>query len=97
MPRLENWKIQTNQDGYKAPERVKIWLVGYVFDHFQHVDNTFIQTTRIIDINFVLRRAQTRTGTIYDLGVPDPEWIEWLKLQDKEIVEKHKILWRNNQ
>ncbi len=95
MFRLENWQIQTNQDGYKAPERVKVWLTGSVYEHPGHVDGTIIQTTRIIDINFVMRRAQTRTGSFYELGVPDPEWIEWLKLQDKETVKKHEILWKD--
>lgn len=58
MPRIEEWSVYAGH------------LVGTVYGHTLISDGEHIITTALQGIDFVGRRAQTKSGTVYDLGEP---------------------------
>lgn len=58
MPRLENWSVTAGH------------LVGEVYGHEKMSDGERVVTTALQGIDFVGKRAQTKSGTVYELGEP---------------------------
>lgn len=82
MPRLENWSTTSFESPYTPPERRKVRLQGIVTGHPKKADGTSIVTTSIRES--VGRQVTTRSGTVYDLGEPAPEFLQWLKDNGRE-------------
>ncbi len=74
---LENWSVGVFSNVYQAPEMRSSYLTGTVYGHPRKKDGTEIDTTPIAAVNGLL--VTTRTGTVYQLGAPNPEYLSWLK------------------
>ena len=77
MPRLEEWStgIYCNTDMYTPPEHNKC-LRGRVYDHPKMPDGSFVKTSPFVCVNGNI--AQT-TNTSYELGEPNPDFVQWCK------------------
>ena len=78
MTRLENWSIAPAEESfYQAPEMRQYVLQGVVYGHPKRSDGKKIRTSLI---QAVIGPNTVRTlYTTYVLGVPDPEYLSWLK------------------
>jgi len=78
MAKLENWKyIKYSSNPYKAPELTTFKLAGQVYGQEGRVDGASIITSEVVDLDTTARTAKTASGTKYELGEPDPDWVEW--------------------
>lgn len=75
--RIEDWSIQpTLVNEYYPPEAQHRVVCGIVYDNPNHKDGTLIRTSRIqsIDGNKV-----TTLNSVYELGRPSKEYVQWCK------------------
>jgi hypothetical protein len=77
MTRLENWSIGSNQNGFTAPEIVKLFLRGSVYGHPKFNDGERVHTSQIVSVH--ARIVTTKTGSSYKLGKIDKGYRKWLK------------------
>ncbi len=78
MPRLENWSVVTDRvNAYNPPEAWVQRLAGEVYDHPKQEDGKRVETSIIVTSEG--RRVTTRSGTVYELGKPDPQYVVWLR------------------
>lgn len=91
MPRLENWSIVSTQtnESYIAPEYRKRHLVGEVFDHPVFWNGKEIETSSIQQAEGKV--VVTRTGTRYELGQPDPNYLDWLRSKGLSFDPEHPV------
>jgi len=77
MPRLENWSVLAPTDPYTPPENCGSMLHGEVYGHPNKnlLDGDYIRTNIIIHVEG--RNATTKSGTVYELGEPDPGYLKW--------------------
>jgi hypothetical protein len=94
LPLLDRWAIRQRPGDpeaqrYMAPELRNaingVVLTGYVRGHPRRSDGP-ITTSRLVKIDIKRKTARTR-NTTYKLGEPDPEFLEWLKSQGKNIED----------
>jgi hypothetical protein len=81
MPKLENWSITKRGDNpYQAPELWKSVLQGNVYGHsrFDLLDGELITTSVVTAINVKEKWAETHSGSHYELGEVDAQWIKWI-------------------
>ncbi len=84
--KIENWSIGSFDSPYKAPEARSKVLSGHVTGHPTEGDAT-VTTSRIVEIDLAHRRVVTQ-NTIYVLGVPKPDYIDYaLEHSSIETVE----------
>lgn len=77
MIKLENWSVVVrDQCPWQAPESAKRQLSGECYNHPQFKDGTFVSTSYIVDVDKNV--IKTYSGSIYELGEPDPEYLKWL-------------------
>lgn len=75
--RLENWGIiQSPSNPYEAPEMRKMQVTGDVYDHPNPKwdDGHGITTSNVVKIENGI--AYTRSGSEYELGEVDPEYLK---------------------
>lgn len=76
MARLENWYVTDGSERYDTPALPAACLSGLVYGHPNRSDGRRVYTSPVT--NAGRGRAITRSGTVYELGTPDPQWIRWL-------------------
>lgn len=80
MVKLENWSVTYSlEDCYVAPELRGGALLGTCYGHPKHKDGSVVKTSQIKKA--MGKIVQTR-NTIYELGSPDPDYLEWLENHD---------------
>ena len=79
MIRIEDWCLRGGAGSYISPEKIAFRLEGIVYGHPFKENGKRITTSNIITAEWKNRIVFTRSGHIYELGTPNPEWIEWLK------------------
>lgn len=72
---LENWRTVL-LDPYSPPE-AGMRLSGEVYDHPRFQNGTVVTTSRVNKIN--CRFITTKSGSLYWLGKPDPNFVKWCK------------------
>lgn len=72
---LENWSTVSGGDEYTAPECRTLNLHGEVYGHPRFEDGKVIVSSEISKIN--CRFVTTRSGSLYWLGKPDPNFVKW--------------------
>ena len=79
MPRIENWSVTDNSDGYKSPELIRKFLVGKVYGHSdpKQYDGKEIRTSYLVELDIEGKTARTR-NTEYELGELDPGYAAYL-------------------
>ncbi len=84
---LENWYYSHSQyGGFKMPSDTEckdkhVFLHGEAHGHPRFEPGTHIYTSYIESADFARRTVETR-NTLYSLGAPLPEYVEWLKEND---------------
>lgn len=73
--KLENWSVQTTNP-YLPLEASKAYLAGDVYGHPKYPDGHRILTSRPIKVDG--RVITTYSGSVYELGEPDPKYLEWM-------------------
>lgn len=86
MAKLENWSLVTDGDFYQPPECMVFHLQGEVVGHPGHEDGKKVTTSSIKELNIEGRVASTR-NTTYELGTPNPLWVEYLKEVKSDFYE----------
>jgi hypothetical protein len=79
LPRLEHWSVGSDIEpgSFVAPEHHARFLAGKVYGHpGRHHDGKTIRTSRIVGAEG--RRVSTKSGTVYELGEPEPAYRAWL-------------------
>ena len=89
MPRIEEWSIGSNFISlYQAPEAQNKYLHGRIYDDEldRFEDGSPIRTSSIQEFNLEESYAMTR-NTMYMLGKPSVEYLEWLEEQGKKLED----------
>lgn len=73
--KLENWSLTEDQDPFAAPEVRTKRLNGLVYGHHDFEDGHKITTSRIESVQG--RVVETLSGSTYELGDPDPDYLKW--------------------
>ena len=74
--RLENWSVTGSADLYTPPERQTRRLQGEVYGHPTHPDGEHIRTSNIVNVD---GGTVTTLNSVYTLGEPNPEYVEWCR------------------
>ena len=78
--RLENWatgyRPSSNENPYLSPQQRARVLVGAVYGRPDRPDGHRVRTSRIVSASG--RLVVTDSGSIYELGTPDPEYVAWV-------------------
>jgi hypothetical protein len=75
--KLEQWAIVPYNDGYTPPEIMRMHIAGKVFGHPTREDGEEVITSYIVETSGVF--VKTISGTLYELGEPRKEYLEYLK------------------
>ena len=90
-PRLENWDVGTDErlvidNPYMPPEMFPLSAEGNVYGSDEYEDGEKIVTSMIIKMED--SHIYTKTGSIYKLGEPDKEYVEWCKEKGCHVPTK---------
>ena len=79
--RIENWCIVAGSlhaaSPYTPPEARLICLKGEVYNHPKFNNGEVVCTSILMSVEG--RTATTYSGSVYHLGYPNPEFVEWCK------------------
>ena len=78
MYKLEQWSVSISNP-YLPPEAQSSHLSGKVYGHPRFDDGYEITTSAIVKTE--KRVVTTKTGSMYELGEPDPQYVEWCRKQ----------------
>jgi len=89
MKKIENWFVSwEKKDGYTAPEMRRKAIIGQVEDAPPGHDLQIILTARVqIDGRIIT----TSDGDKYELGQPEPGYLEWLCASGIEYDEAQPV------
>jgi len=80
MIRIENWCVcGTEEDPYTAPEMQIKRLRGEVYGHSRFEDGTVITSSQLVMIDLKEMRAETASGSYYQLGKMEDPYKRWLE------------------
>ncbi len=74
--RLENWCTRVSNP-YQAPELQSLCLHGEVYNHPSYNEGEPIGTSNIVKVDG--NRITTKSGSVYVLGEPAKEFVEYCK------------------
>ena len=90
MTKLEGWAVQMDMTNpYRAPEQRRLGLTGIVTGHPELEDGAFITTTHPVWLDLNKNMAKTKSGTLYHLGKPDPNWLKWMAESGHKLMDYH--------
>lgn len=81
--KLENWKMVELADPFMAPEMRSPRLGGNVHGNPRFEEGYAITTSPIESVEG--RVVTTRSGSVYELGDPDPEYLKWCQENGQHI------------
>ena len=87
--KITNWSVTTMAGPYQAPEQATRHLVGNVMNHPGYAPGTGIRTSNIVKAEGNI--ITTNSGTVYELGMIDPEYLEWMKSEGLELDPEQPI------
>ena len=85
MYRLESWSTD-NGGPYIAPENQWLCLRGNVYNHPEYNDGRHIHTSAIKSVDG--NKITTETGSVYILGEPEKEFVEYCKTRGGHVPTK---------
>lgn len=86
--KLENWSfVDSDWRGFQRypylsefkPIQEGFCLHGQAYGHNRVIDGNRCHTTPVVSIDVGARTATTRSGTIYELGAPYPDYVDALQ------------------
>lgn len=90
---LKNWFVCSKGGGAENPYFPEImqphYLSGEVYGHPRFEDGKFVTTSRIVKVEG--RQLTTKSGSVYYLEEPHPEYLEWMKDQGYEYNSDNPI------
>lgn len=87
MIRIENWSlVERDANPYLAPELKNRHLHGVVYGHPRWADGTSVVTSSIKDVDGCI--VETHSGSVYELGEPAAEYVEWCKKNGVRVPTK---------
>lgn len=86
--RIEQWGTVARGDAYDAPELHGIAVAGEYFDE-EKQRTRYIETSRLVDAEG--RRVLTRSGSLYELGAPSPDFLAALKKMGRTFDPENPI------
>jgi hypothetical protein len=87
--KIELWSTTVRGSAWITPELRETILQGYIYGHPKHDEGRRVHTSPIVKAEG--RIVTTRSGTVYELGEPDPRWLRWLKANNLEYNEDNPI------
>lgn len=89
MPRLENWYLsQRPTSPYQAPEVAPYCVVGRIYNDPRFNDGEIITTGTIKN---AFGKGFNTSRTNYELGQPDPQWLEWLESEGRVYIPENPL------
>lgn len=87
MQILKNWSVCSNDvDLYTPPECIVTMVQGEVYNSEKFKDGDFIVTSPIIDVQKDI--VITQSGSKYQLGEPNTNYVRWCREQGRHIPTK---------
>lgn len=84
--KLENWAVHYDEvNPYLPPECQHQYLSGEVYGHYKYFDGERITTSRPVKVEG--KKVTTYSGSIYELGEPSVDYVEYLKSIGREKPE----------
>ena len=75
--RIEGWAlVYDHDDGYTPPECVRRCLKGEVYGHPRKADGETVRTSPIASVDGL--HVLTSSGSLYLLGEPRPDYLDYL-------------------
>jgi len=84
---IEDWGIVDSPgvNEYTAPERRFKSLTGQVYGHPRYPAGHRITSSSLMEIDVKNRTARTYSGSVYELGAPSQEYLEFCKNSGIEL------------
>jgi hypothetical protein len=86
--KLEKWFFEYVGDGdpYHSPEMGSTRALGFIYgDGRRFLDGTYIHTSSLVAKKGNL--IKTHSGSVYELGTPNPRFVEWLTKRGNSIED----------
>lgn len=83
MIKIENWSVTSADTPYTPPEACSFSLQGEVYDHPHFSDGDRVCTSTIVNVDGPI--VMTYSGSVYRLGTPEPNYVEWCRKQGRHI------------
>jgi len=78
IPRIENWSLKESGGGpYDPPETRRFKVSGQVFGNPKFDEGKRITTSYIEAVSGI--EVSTHSGSVYQLGSPDPDYMLWCR------------------
>jgi hypothetical protein len=91
---LERWAVEAQGSPYTAPEAWILCLRGRVYGHPSKTDGKNIVTSPIEAPGEEVGTVVTK-NTIYNLGEPHPDYVDWCKQNGHHVPTKEEpIKWK---
>lgn len=88
--RIDDWSTcYVSEDPFRAPELNGLCLQGTIAYHPRTKRGGGIRTSAIVAVDG--RTVRTRSGSLYYLGRPSHNYVEWLRKEGKPLDEKQPI------
>lgn len=81
--KIENWYVTDDGNPYNPPEYARKMIGGEVYGNPRFPDGHKIVTSSITKVDG--RIVTTNSGSVYELGTPSPDYINWLKENNMEL------------
>jgi hypothetical protein len=89
MPILTNWSVVVDTSNpYRAPELCKQSFKGKVYNHPNFQDGEVVHTGTVIKLDWREKYFETRRTRYWLEGPPDPSYVEFVKENFPEMLEK---------
>lgn len=78
MVKITNWSCgqEPIEDTFLAPEQARLVLIGEVVGHPRKPDGLVVRTSPVVKVDG--RIVTTNSGTVYELGDINPDYLDWL-------------------
>jgi len=83
MIKLENWSTVYPYLDLDPEICHGVCIEGMVYGHPKKEDGKRVRTSAIHEVNG--RIVKTRSGSVYGLGIPNPDWAEFMKRINKDF------------
>lgn len=80
---IVKWSITTRSEPYAAPECMRQFIQGNVYDHPRFADGHRVTTSAIKRVEGPY--VETESGSLYAMGEPDPDYVDWCREQGHHI------------
>lgn len=88
IPKIEQWSVVRRD--FRAPETGGQSISGKIYGHPEQPDGRHVTTSPMVRVNG--HRIETESGSLYLLGEPSREYLEWLRSEGIPFDPKQPIV-----